>query len=150
MECPKCGEPFRSEDNYCSHCGMNPENKVAIFDQHKKAVKKAFLEECREIIGEHRGCCKLGQAAWFIATNTPSRFDYLQGEKRGTPESFQILKKAVLAAKDLACLLADLRKVYNAGQQFAIMSADNFDITRVWIPIEDQSDSPAADDRSPF
>lgn len=99
MHCPKCGEPYNDYQHFCSNCGNNLDDKVKLFHQHKKAAKKAFLNNCKDTIGEHNGCCKLGQAAWFIATNTEANFDYLQGEKMGCAESYDLLKNAVEEAE---------------------------------------------------
>ena len=95
MNSPKCSNPINEYQHFCSNCGNNLDDKTRLFQQHKKAVEKAFLSTCKDTIGEHGGCCKLGKAAWFIATNTDANFDYLQGEKIGCAESYTLLDAAV-------------------------------------------------------
>lgn len=115
MNCPKCGEPYNDHQHFCSNCGVNLDDKAKLFQQHKKTVKKEFLSQCKEILGEHDGCCKLGQAAWFIATNTDANFDYLQGEKMGCSESYDLLQNAVEQANLLVQTLGTFSQMYRKG-----------------------------------
>lgn len=105
MNCPNCGESINDVQHFCSNCGMNLDNKPLLFKKHKQAVKKEFLSHCKDIIGEHYGCSKLGQAAWFIATNTESNFAYLQGDEMGSAKSYDLLEDAV---KDAYAILHTL------------------------------------------
>jgi len=115
MHCPKCGEPINECQRFCSNCGNNLDDKTKLFLQHKKAAKKAFLSNCKEIIGEHNGCCKLGQAAWFIATNTEAKFDYLQGKKMGCAKSYDLLQAAVKEAENIVQTLWVFSDMYRKG-----------------------------------
>ena len=115
MNCPKCSNPINEYQHFCSNCGNNLDDKTRLFQQHKKAVKKAFLSTCKDTIGEHGGCCKLGQAAWFIATNTDANFDYLQGEKIGCAESYTLLDAAVKDAESIVQTLYTFSDLHRRG-----------------------------------
>lgn len=115
MHCPKCGEPYNEHQHFCSNCGNNLDDKARLFQQHKKAAQKAFLSNCKDANGERDGCGKLGQAAWFIATNTDANFDYLQGEKMGCAESYDLLKAAVEQAESVFNALCTFSDFYRKG-----------------------------------
>lgn len=74
----------------------------------------------KDIIGECNGCCKLGQAAWFIATNTEANFDYLQGEKMGCAESYDLLKAVVKEAENIVQTLYYFSDMYRKGMPMPV------------------------------
>ena len=121
MNCPNCGEPINDVQHFCSNCGMNLDNKPLLFQKHKKAAKKEFLRRCKELVGEHTGCSKLGQAAWYIATNTDSNFPYLQGEKMGCPESYELLKNAAEQAYIIFQTIHFYASEYNKGTTLPVI-----------------------------
>lgn len=125
MECPKCGEPIRASDRFCSNCGANLENKVNLFLDVKKRAHREVRGLAREKVGEFCST-KLADAAWFIATNTPQNFDYLQGDKIGEDRSFELLAAARESAEMLLNLLIDLRSAYNRGEPYGPFRFDDF------------------------
>lgn len=139
MNCPKCGEPINEYHHYCSNCGNNLDNKVQLFQQHKKAAKKAFLRNCKDAFGEHNGCCKLGQAAWFIATNTEANFDYLQGEKMGCAESYDLLKNAVEQAEMIVQTLYVYFDMYRKGMPTPVIALHNKQLNEKLLRIMEES-----------
>lgn len=123
MHCSNCGEHYNENQHFCSNCGANLDNKTMLFKQHKKKVKKEFLAKCKDVIGEHDGCCKIGQAAWFIATNTKSNYDYLQGERMGCKESYERLNYAVEEAGNIAQYLSIYANAYRNGEPIGLLNS---------------------------
>lgn len=115
MNCPNCGEQINETQRFCHSCGINLEDKVVLFKHYKKKLKAEFMEHCEDVSGEKFGKGILGKAAWFIATNTKANQEYLQGDKMGAPESYDLLHNAIEQAKRIFYLLNALRNAYYNG-----------------------------------
>lgn len=122
-KCLKCHRVAHEKDNFCGNCGEKLPNMKEAFLLHKKEVKRKFIADCSERAGTTFGCNKLSEAAWFIATNAPGVYDYLQGEKIGEV-SYGYLEDAsgdaleifdmICAAKDACWNATSVEKVDSA------------------------------------
>ena len=140
MNCPKCCVRHTEFQHFCSNCGINLDDNATMFIRHKKNVKKEFLAKCRDVIGGNDGCSKIGQAAWFIATNTKSNFDYLQGEKMGCRKSYELLSYAVDEAGKIARYLSIYSNAYRNGEPIGLITGQFFGVL-VHNPIEIQPET---------
>ena len=83
------------------------------FLEYKKGAKQAFREACRQLYGD-AGCKKLADAAWYIATNAPVFYRYLQSDSVGS-KSYPWLMLALADAFIIVQKLNDIKATYHSG-----------------------------------